>query len=274
MEPQVRFDMQIYTYVLRVASAWKRSVTGWFSQQYQLYLWSVYAGLRDIYWRLLRYPGTLVLSTLGYTCIVFLCGYIPGMTMVVTAVSVLGTRITLLNPAWHLRIPDIYLAMRSWISIIYASSDNKLHHELRGYASDVFVLIMLLQVVVWSLWQYGVTPYWSTDMGNWAAFVYPQPVLIMISFFLLDSQTGWKRVPRSVYRAMQLIWYNLPLCIIVSICGYAWRYGITLIPYGWCIEIAVIPVWISAWYTIYMKSIYEQFARYYGDIFTCQADTT
>lgn len=266
--------MQVYTRVSHIVSAWKRSLTGWFSQQYQLYLWSVYAGARDMYWRSVRYPGVLLLSIVGYMSIVLLCGYITSMAMIVTAVSMLGARSTMLNPAWHLRIPDMYSALRSWGTAIVAPYSDEVHPELRGHALDIFVISLLLHVCVWGVWQYVVTSVWPECSADWRVFVYLQPVLIMINFFLLDAGMRWRSLPWSIYRAGRLIWYNLPLCVIITALCWAWRYSMMYIPYGWCIEIATVPVWISVWYTIYMKSIYEQFARYYGDIFTCQADTT
>ncbi len=267
--------MQIPESVLRLWSSWRRSITGWFSQQYQLYLWSVYVGVRETYCKPVKYPAVLILAGVSGLLMVMICGIVDGLAICVGSVSILGMHITVINASWYFSLRDVYKALYDMSTFLLYGKKQDIYRELRGYALDVFLGVTCLQIVLWLAWYHAGRFIWMHDTleCTWVHMVYLQPIVLFTSFFLVDGGYTWRSLLYSVRRAFRLLWFNLPVCLIIVILASIWKYLMALVIYGSIIEIALMPIWISIWYTVYTKSIYEQFARYYEDILTCRADT-
>lgn len=193
---------------------------------------------------------------------------------------------------WLLFVFMLYLTVRP-------SLHKKEFNYYKGYAG-YFIYFLILCIVA------GMIPFyfrytskviadWALNSSPWYALLYvpflylplpftfaapeivPMYVMPLFSFcmlFLLDSRGRIIDVFLSIWRAIKLIAYNLPFCLIAYalICGlsyvYKWVLFTALGPYTIFITLAeslfaVIP--LSIYTMFYIKRLHEQFTLYFPE---------
>lgn len=110
---------------------------------------------------------------------------------------------------------------------------------------------------------------------DWLVWLYVICVVLLFPFFLLDAPISVKSLVRSVWRAILMSWYNLPVALLwagvmVGFClGVYWFLSFLELPAGvcsawWLIKVMVmIPIMILFFCTLYTKKVHDQFTLYF-----------
>jgi len=251
-------------------SSWKRSVTSLCTQYAQLYAGSVIFSAMSVYTAFLQY---IVPACMLGMAVLLMWG-VPAMplgAMIVVSLSITLMRPTTLNTALYVRLYDVYHAVwraSSRVGLCAAPA----YDNLRGQFLDHCALLLMLQLTVWGIWNIAVSASWYVPHMTWTSCVSIIAWIPLTAFFILDAEKTLYGIVSSSLRSVRMIWYNLPVCCIIMLAAYVWVLLIGYVPGAYILELVTVPFWLSVWYTIYVKSVHEQFSRYYPDMYACGKD--
>lgn len=110
-------------------------------------------------------------------------------------------------------------------------------------------------------------------------FIYLSPLLIFGILFFLDSGRTWQEFIMSWVRALKMVFYNYPCCLIVFVAFCYFFIGIRraveiffllilpyyYVPLSYAIMMFLIPIPICFFTNLYIKKLHDQFKLYFGE---------
>ena len=270
-------NQALQEYIQQVWFSWKRSITSWRGEQAQLLIWSAVSAVATVYTVIMTCPGSLFLLAIG-ALLSWLIPYgYPILSISIVAVCIIAMRPTVLDKKLHLSIYDMYCMVYAWTSTMLHTIMQPFDREiLQGRAGDEFIMLVGWQSILWASRYVSLLLYIAPHVAQqfaWYHIAYTSPWIMFTCFFIVDAGYQAQWILLSVIRGVRMLWYNLPVCLMITGLAMVWAYIMSLWQYTYILDYLAIPFWISLWYTIYLKSIHEQFSRYYGDIYACSTDT-